>query len=470
MAGGLLLVQGTVFGQTAPSDEPPDGPPDMASQLKALQEEMRGLRRENDAMKGEIDELRAVTSDQWLTERRAEEIRGIVQDVLADADTRASLLNDGLIAGWSDGFFLSSPDGRFRLTIGGQMQARWVFNYHDQTDHYIQGFENTRTKLIFGGHIINPDWEFRAQTNFDRDGGEALLEDAWIRHHLNNDVSIRFGQFKLPFTREFLVDSSRQLAVERSLIDGAMNLGRSQGIEMTFSSSTARFIAAFSDGAEDNMGQESGFNLAGTQPDPANTSALTRDTEYAGTARYEVLVAGHWGQFDDLTSPQSDEFGMLIGAAIHTQEQEGGLPGPRESRWFGWTADLSVEFGGANVFASFTQHYLDEDGVDLFANIYGIVVQAGVYITPKWEVFGRMEYGWTNFDLANGTFERSDLLIFTFGANHYLDGHDLKWSSDIGFGASQVEDFWINSRAGYRTDAEDAEPQIVIRTQIQLLF
>lgn len=36
--------------------------------------------------------LQAQNGDQWLTEARAAEIRSLVQDVLADADTRTSLI------------------------------------------------------------------------------------------------------------------------------------------------------------------------------------------------------------------------------------------------------------------------------------------------------------------------------------------------------------------------------------------
>ncbi|MGI9015185.1 MAG: hypothetical protein ACR2GY_13190 [Phycisphaerales bacterium] len=43
-----------------------------------------------------------------MTERRAAEVRAIVQDVLADADTRASLLQGGLTAGWDKKFVLRS--------------------------------------------------------------------------------------------------------------------------------------------------------------------------------------------------------------------------------------------------------------------------------------------------------------------------------------------------------------------------
>ena len=459
----LLLLSESALAQESESEET------VAEQLQSLRKEMEGLRQVNEVMKGEIDELRARTQDNWLTEHRAEEIRSLVQDVLADADTRASLLQDGLIAGWSDHFFLASPDGRFKLQVGGQIQFRWVYNYHDQKDRHIQGFENTRTKLIFQGHVFSPDWSYLVRSNFSRDGGSAVLEDAWIRHTVNNEVSIRVGQFKLPFSREFLVSSTRQLAVERSLIDGVFNVGRSQGIEIRVQDETAWWAIAFSDGGQDNLGAEAGFTIIGIASDPANSPALDRDTEFALTGRYEMLIAGNWEQFNDFTSPQSDAFGMMVGAAIHAQHGEFGVVGARGERWIAWTADISLEYGGANVFASFTHHYVDDP--IFFFNGYGVVVQAGVYLTPKWEAFGRYEYSWLDFDTSFGPIERSVLGVFTVGTNYYIDGHDMKWSTDIGFGVTQIEDFWgANSQAGYRTDAEGAEPQIVFRTQLQLLF
>ena len=40
-------------------------------------------------LEAKVARLTASQSDSWLTEQRADEIRGLVQDVLADADTRA---------------------------------------------------------------------------------------------------------------------------------------------------------------------------------------------------------------------------------------------------------------------------------------------------------------------------------------------------------------------------------------------
>ena len=99
-----------------------------------------------------------------------------------------------------------------------------------------------------------------------------------------------------------------------------------------------------------------------------------------------------------------------------------------------------------------------------------MVAQFGFYVAPKWEVFVRGEYG--QFDGSGGsTLDFPDLNLVTTGFNYYLEGHDLKWTTDIGFGISDISpQVWAADIAGYRGDADDVAPQVVFRTQIQLLF
>lgn len=419
--------------------------------------------REMDEIRDELHKIRLENDDQWLTEQRADEIRGLVSDVLADADTRSSLMQNGLTAGWSEHFFLSSTDGRFKLQVSGQQQFRYIWNYHDAADNYKAGFENTRTKLTLRGHMFSQDLNYLVRGKFDRSGGTFVLEDAWIRYHINSDWNVRFGQFKLPFNREELVSSSRQLAVERSIVNENTNIGRSQGVELVYADDVFRGSFAFSDSGEDNLG---GFNLTGNTP--INTTALTEDTEFAISSRLEFLLAGSWSQFNDFTSPSDEEFGMLFGIGGHIQRDEsnGALSFRRnEERWVAWTADLSIEWGGANAFVSFVHHYLDDPSIGQ-ANIYGVVGQAGAYFSPKFEMFTRFEYG--AFETTAAQF--SELYVITFGGNYYIDGHDIKLTADIGFGISQVESAWNSDLAGWRVDPEGSEPQVVIRGQFQLLF
>jgi hypothetical protein len=472
----LLSIGSSVTGALGQSGAPGDrgqgsGPERGAQddsidkQLQQMQQELERLRGDNQAMKGQIDELRAKTDADWLTEARADEIKGLVADVLADADTRASLMQNGVMAGWLDHFFLASPDGRFKLVLDGQMQIRYVYNYRERPafsffpnpeadDQHRQGFENTRTRLTFRGHVFSPDWQYLIRSEFARSAGTSALLDAWIRYNLTDEWSLRIGQFKLPFNREELVSPAEQLAVERSIVNEITNLGRSQGVELTYATDTSRISLAVSDGVN--------------RP---NQPALTLDTEYAVSARYEHLLAGNWDQFTDFTSPIGDEYGALLGIGGHAQDSESSgvsaLEGQNQTRVLTGTADLSLEWGGANAFGALTYQYVDAPGG--ISLVTGIVIQGGVYVTPKWEFFVRGEYA--QADGQSGSFlEVPDLNLVTFGTNYYLEGHDLKWTTDISVGISDVASNFAIDLAGFRADNDQGAPQVVFRTQFQLLF
>jgi hypothetical protein len=440
---------------------------------------LQQLEEDNQKLRDEVDELRAQSGDGWLTEQRAEQIKALVADVLADADTRASLLQGGLTAGWSDGFFLADPNGRFSLKIGGQLQVRWVFNFQDTfNDQYRTGFELPHTRLWFGGHLFRPelDLEYFVRGRFQREGGGSgglsndvggafLLQDAWVRVPFSHNWSVRAGQYKVPFNREELVESQYQLAAERSNVNESLNLGRSQGVELQYQNRSWRWNLMVSDGGDDSLG---GFgNIGGTSP--MNTPAISvADVEVALTTRLEYLLAGTWKQFADFTSPPGEEFGVLVGAGVHWQlNEQGSPPFDGDQNWLAWTADASVEWGGANLFFQYIQHYVDTFNFGVF-NLYGIVVQGGIYITPKWEAFARYEWGGANMNAQPPV---PQLQLVTFGVNYYLDGHDAKWTTDIGVGLSEISNFWDSDITGTRTDGSGtSEGQVILRTQFQILF
>src|SRR5690606_11994218 len=114
-----------------------------------------------------IAALEADRGQERLTEQRAAEIRSLVHDVLADADTRASLLQGGMTAGYDNGFVLSSTDGNWLLRTNFLMQQRFIWNNRDGdgVDGDVWGFENPRSKFILTGHVVNPDWFYRVDVN-----------------------------------------------------------------------------------------------------------------------------------------------------------------------------------------------------------------------------------------------------------------------------------------------------------------
>ena len=155
----VMIGTGAVVGQTP-------APTTNEDQSRTI-EELRGM---VNSLQHEVDDLKAASNDNWLTQKRAEEVRGLVQDVLADADTRASLLENGVTAGWDKGFFIGSADGNWRLNIGGQIQVRFVYNFQDNspTDDNRSGFEIRRAKLILTGNVVDPSWTYDVQLNADQ--------------------------------------------------------------------------------------------------------------------------------------------------------------------------------------------------------------------------------------------------------------------------------------------------------------
>jgi len=336
-------------------------------------------------LKKEIAELKAANGDKWLTEQRETEIRAVVQDVLADADTRSSLQAAQATSGYNNGFFISSPDGNFKLQINGQLQTRWAYNWMssrdmnnsssttniqtvDSTGAVIStpvtgtfnqtgiakaayGFEVRRAKLEFGGHIADPSWQYAvtlayqqffgtnspsgsSANNFAGGGGVSQgdsfaggigLENAYVKKDLGNGFSVQVGQFKSPFLREWLVSSKYQLAVERSLVSTLFSTGWTQGIQANWNNDMLRVMASYNDGANNaNLGSISGSNV--------NDSGLFGNggagfTQWAFTGRVEAMLSGNWAQFDNLTSMRGEGSGILVGGGINWQRggQQGNL-------------------------------------------------------------------------------------------------------------------------------------------------
>src|SRR5688572_8137802 len=63
-----------------------------------------------------------------------DEVRAIVAEMMADAQGRSSLLQGGATAGHDGRFFVASPDGSFRLNVGGQIQLRYLVAFDDEDD------------------------------------------------------------------------------------------------------------------------------------------------------------------------------------------------------------------------------------------------------------------------------------------------------------------------------------------------
>lgn len=437
-----------------------------SDRIRALEERLSAQDATIAQQQEQIERLLAGAGADWLTESRAEEIRSLVQDVLADADTRASLLADGGGAGYDRGFFLASPDGNFKLKLNIEGQIRYIYNSSEQTgtgDEDVAGFQLRRTRLDFRGHAITPDLTYRVRINADRASGTVSLETAYIGYEITDDLNITVGQFKPAFLREEFVSGFRMLAVERTYVADYFTVDYTQGAELNYTNDWLRVFASVHDGS---YAPNSEFNADRT------------NLGFAGRA--EFLLAGDWKQFDDFTSLPGEKFAVLLGVAGGYEFGESGLAADLPNV-FKWTADISAEFGGFNLFAAIVGQSFDN--TTGFAGLggadqIGFVVQGGAFVyKDKLELFGR--YEWTDFDGfyyrnsgsgtqgGTGALAGNDEVSFlTFGGNYYINKHNLKLTLDAVFALDSVP--VSNTGAGIVSSPDDG--QVALRSQLQWSF
>lgn len=399
--------------------------------------------------------------------QQSDEVRAVVAEMLADADSRTSLLAAN--AGHQDGnFFISSDDGGYNLTIYGLVQFRYMMNFRDEdstSNEFEPGFQAARTKIGAKGNIVNKDWSYNILGNFSRDSGEFGLQDAYVEYKLPNGLRVRWGQFKLPLLREELVDDPHQLAVERSVVNSVFTQGRSQGVALLCTSSWCNTGLAFSDG----------LNSANTDFTAPGTLGLTPsgEADWAVTGRIEFLFAGAKKDLRDFTAPQGTPFGALLGLAGHYQQSPNTAAiGDTDRDLFEYTIDGSLEGDGWNAFGAFVGRWdnFRTAGVDSDFNDFGAVVQGGFRIAANTELFGRWDALFLDSD--RGTME-DNFHFLTFGVNQYFAGHAAKFTGDIVVSLDETPDLvglgvLPNTGVGLLGDGESGE--VVVRLQFQLQF
>jgi hypothetical protein len=373
-------------------------------------------------------------------------------------------------AGYDNGFVLGSADGNWMLRTNLLLQERFMIRAQDNPDLVVPGdgagdasvwgFENTRSVFTLSGHVINPQWFYKVQietasnddatvsidtgavTTFRSDDREGLNE-SYIGYDYGNGVKVMMGTMKIPLLYEELVEDQYQQVVERSLVNYIFTGSYSDGLLVQYANDMIRVTGMYNNGI-------------GT----GGSAALVPDTDIAFAVRAEWLASGTWQQFNEYTSPQGEEMGILVGGAFQYQTAEADTPG-LDIDFFLGTIDCSAQFGGGNVY-----------GALIFANIdpaaasqvqpWAFQIGGGWYLHENWEIFGRYEFADTD-DLT-----ADDLSIITLGVNGYFHGQNAKWSTDVGFGLETVN--FSVPVTGWAIDSAGNDGQFVLRTQLQLYF
>jgi hypothetical protein len=397
------------------------------------------------SLKAEIASMKSAQGDSWLTEQRAAEIRGIVTDVLADADTRSSLQGSGSGAGYDGGFFLSSADGNYSMKINLLQQIRWSFNDNDSpaggAEEQSFGFENKRTRLTFSGNMVDSSWSYKVAyylgTSNDVEGfSSGTLSDAWVSKDFGNGFAMYVGQFRLPFGAEYGLDAGNLQFTDYSVAASLLGPGSGQGVMFGYSADVFRVNAAYVNG----LGQVNQAWAAGSP-----------DSDWAFAGRAEFKAAGNWS--NDAQSWKGEEFSAVIGGGFAIERDDASSATP----WRG-TIDATIGFGGANLVGAF--FYSDNDAA---TESTGFTVSGGVFVSDDIEIVARFE----NLDIdAPGAGSDLELNTLTGGANWYFAKNTAKLGLELGYAFDAVP---TGAQFANWTQSTD-DGQWVLRGQMSFSF
>ena len=380
-------------------------------------------------LKAEIAQMKAAQGDQWLTEQRAEQIRGVVQDVLADSSTRSSFQQaGGATSGYDNGFFLSSADGNYKLKINALEQVRftWGNGYGaapssgtgNSPSNNQWGFENRRTQVFFSGNVVDPSWKYLVGMAYDsqvdpyvRTADSFQILYAQVTKTMGNGFSVTVGQQNVAFTLQSqLFNAGSTQMGEYSLFEYAFGAGQQVGLSAKWESDMVRAMGGWYNAV---------FLPAGATA--ANSWDAANNQGVALAGRAEVKLAGTWDQFSKESSFKGEEFGLMVGGGAfwQTARQANENP-PYGFSPVGLTVDATAKFGGFNLIGQL----LWENSYAFAPNTqntstWGFNIQGGAFVTEDLEVFGAWNYNTISTEASN---------YLQVGANWYFAKNSMKMS------------------------------------------
>lgn len=360
-------------------------------------------------------------------------------------------------------FTIPGAEASARLRIDGMIQFRYAASFDAETESERDaalGFQLARTRFGINGQLPAAKLTYRSfwQVNSD---GDFVLFDAWAQRDLGGGLTLRLGQFKLPFDRERYVTSPfNLLTIERSIHDPVFAVVRGQGVQASLERERVRLTAAFSDGQRaDNT---------------AFTDEGDREADYAFTGRAELRLGdAPWAQWATMSGFRGDRAGAYLGAGAHWQD-DGNIRPPTGAvdaeSLFVYTVDAGLEGDGWNLLTAFHGRHIEAD--DLSADDLGFLAQGGLMLTDHIEAFARYAVVLPDDDRRGGN---DDFSQITAGLNYYPipASEALRLSVEISYFPTARDDSASvipapQSLPGVLRDEDGG--QFTLLAQVQMLF
>lgn len=367
------------------------------------------------------------------------------------------------------GLSVSSADGKFKIATRLRVQPRFTTENASGTPAEV-GLLLRRARLQFAGNAWGKHNKFKAEFAVspkdlrmkEIDGNTVLRESPLLTWYLEfdqiRDLTVRVGQYKLPFSRQRVISSGNLQMVDRSIANGEFNLDRDVGLDIR---------------SKDLFGLGMFKYYLGVTNGEGRSSFESNNTDFMYTARLEFLPLGMFkdyseGDFERLSKP-----GLALGVAYAlaqgahgTKVNRNGAPKDGGTTDFNAVVvDATFKYQGFAFSSEFfwregtreAGDKLDDAGVAIptqdARNGIGWFAQAG-YLLPRMPIEFTGRFGQI---IASDSSSLGDSSEAGVAASYYFAQHPFKLQAD----AFQI----------WKDDSQDfADGTTRVRVQMQYAF
>ncbi len=373
------------------------------------------------------------------------------------------------------GLVVSSQDGDFSLETRLRAQFLYTIEKSEVSDgeweSATEGLQIRRARLQFAGNFWGKHNRFKAELAVSpadmgvRDSsngtapGTSLLLDWYLDLTHLRDLSVRLGQYKVPFNRQRVISSGDLQLVDRSIVNSRFNVDRDIGFDIR---------------SKDLFGLDKLKYYLGVYTGEGRNSNNQSDFGMMYLARVEVLPMGGFkdyaeADFERLASPKMS-IGLGYGYLDRAKRDRGILgstPADGGTTDFNLlNGDIMFKFAGLSVFSEAiwrqgsreTGDSVDDTGAPIPVapplDGYGAMIQAG-YLIPKTRFEVAARAGMVRPTGDDSALEEEDEI--GGGLNFYFAHHAYKLQTD-----------YFYSSAG--PDADNRLGAHEMRIQLQAAF
>jgi phosphate-selective porin len=381
------------------------------------------------------------------------------------------------------GFTFATPDEKFKLMIGGRIQARYSFFDRDQDSRDASQAQDVsewrirRLKFWLGGNAYTKDLTYYVQTDFTQSSNAKFVEYAYLNYRFLDEVQVLAGQTKIPFGRQWLNSSAALQFVDRSPVSDAFRPGYDTGVILN--GKIAKGLVNYNLGTVGGDGQ----SIVRATNDNAFVARVTvnpfGDVPYteADLDRSEKpLLSVGANYFYDVLQATRTVTGTITGAATATTTLETNnlnFAQPRNGATLvsgGWLnrglnsftkteklnihtygVDAALKWRGAYALGEYLIGQAEGNASGKLLRAHGFYAQAGYCVIPK-TLEAAVRYSWLdpNRDAANDQFTE-----VAGAVSYYFNKHNLKLQADV---------------ADIHDQARNGADEMQYRMQAQIVF